>query len=1646
MKIIKCFFRLSILLFLFSSCGSKTEISEESEFWKYISAYTSGHISKHAAIRVMLANEVPGAEAGKEITGDAFEFSPKIKGKTSWIDNRTIEFRPDEPLKGDQEYTATFHLEKFVEVEKKELEKFVFKFKTAKQAIGVLIGFPVISNSGELILNGELRLTDRDDLEKIQKTLSLKSDDFKDLKIEWNEFKAEGTGYSYHFSILGATQNDQEKRLFVVYDGSPIGAGNKGEEEIIVPVIQGLQLVGHKVVNGEDAHIEFYFNAPLQQKQDFTSSEKVTLTFVQEGSLLKVYPSKIFFDKKKLTLSKNLRSVQNSKPEEDIQVNISFQSIKPEIKLIGNGVILPGAQGVTIPFQTVSLRAVDVYVLKIFESNVFQFLQVNQLNQDHEMKRVARPVMKKTIKLDEDKLMDLSTWHTFSLDLSELVQQEPGAIYRVVFCMKKSYALYPCSSENTEEIVNETTEYDEWDSNIPNSYYSDYYDYDYYYDDDQVYSWDDPCNSSYYTHNKRIVQTNILASNLGVIAKASENNKFFAAVTNILTTVPESDAEVIFYNYQQQVIASAKTDSEGFVEIPLNIKPFFLEVKKNNQHGYLRLDGGSSLSLSNFDVSGAQYTKGLKGFIYGERGVWRPGDTLHVTFIIQDEDKVLPKDHPVTMEFKNPRNQIHAKQMQKYNGSTFYVFQIPTTNDVPTGQWDMKIRVGGSVFSKTFWIETVKPNRLKINLDVNTDVIRTGSVQRFTIQSAWLHGAKASNKEADVKVKYRKSRTNFPDYKEYIFDSPLFNEFTSEEKVIFEGKTDAEGMAIFTEEMPDVKNAPGILQADFTTRVFEGEGDFSVNYKTIPFSPYKTYVGLRIPKAQNPWGILYTNKTQTFDMVVVDEKGKLSDSDDLEFTVYKLDWRWWWDGGSDRNLAYYMNNEYSKEYLSRNVSTTKGKARVTIEVTNSDWGRYLVCVKDKKSGHLTGTVVYFDWEDWLGRSSKENPAGATMLTFSTDKEKYSVGEKVKVTLPTTQKGRALVTIENRSRVISAQWVEMNGSNSTFEMEVTSEMSPNAYIYVTFLQPHSNTGNDLPIRLYGVKNILVDDKNSHLYPVVKMPDVLEPEKEFTVNVSEKEGKEMTYTLAIVLDLTNFKTPDPHPNFYVREALGVSTWDMYNFVIGAYGGKIEQLFAIGGDMSLKNTDEDKTNSRFKPVVKFIGPVTLQAGKTNTHKITLPPYFGSVRTMVIAGNTSNAYGNTEKTVKVQSPVMVMATLPRVAGPNEEIALPVNVFAMEDKIKDVTVTISSGNLLKPIGSTSQKLSFEKAGDKVVTFQLKAGNAIGKETVKVKAASGSKTAEYEVVLEVRNPNPRVTETQSIVLQTGEKKDLAYQLIGSAGTNTLTLEISRIPSLNLEKRLSYLIGYPHGCAEQTTSKGFPQLYLPTLMSMSQKDAAEGEQNVKSTVQKLTQMQRSDGAVVYWMGGNYTYDWVTTYAGHFMIEAKNNGYNVPASFLSSWAEYQKQKASAWSASKNNQNDLEQAYRLYTLALYGKPEAGAMNRLREAGNLSTVAAWRLAAAYALDGKPEVAQKLIAGLPNQIENYSAFNNNTFGSSLRDHAMILETLVLLKDHENALKQAQIISKQLNEESWYSTQTTAYALLAMSKFAGLTKADKDIQVSYTKR
>jgi uncharacterized protein YfaS (alpha-2-macroglobulin family) len=695
---------------------------------------------------------------------------------------------------------------------------------------------------------------------------------------------------------------------------------------------------------------------------------------------------------------------------------------------------------------------------------------------------------------------------------------------------------------------------------------------------------------------------------------------------------------------------------------------------------------------------------------------------------------------------------------------------------------------------------------------------------------------------------------------------------------------------------------------------------------------------------------------------------------------------------------------------------------------------YLIRIKDVETGHSTGKIIYVDWSNWSERLQQTNPTEAAMLSFTADKTNYKAGEDATLTIPTMSDGHALISFENGSKALKTVWINTKKGQTRYTFKIDETMAPNVFVNVTLLQRHSQTLNDLPIRMYGAIPLNVDNPETILKPVISMPDKIRPETQSSVTVSEASGKEMTYTVAIVdeglLDITNYKTPNPHETFYAREALGVKTWDLFDYIIGAYGSGLERILSIGGD-GTAGTNRNVSVNRFKPVVKFMGPYHLDAGDKQTHTFTLPQYIGSVKAMVIAGH-NGSYGRAEKVVAVKKPLMILATLPRVLGPSEKIQLPVTVFAMENNIKTVSIQVQSNAFSNLAGNNQKTITFSKTGDQLVIFDLSVKDFVGVGKVRIIARSGSETAAYDVELNVRNPNPPVTKTQEKELKPGESWNTPYIAIGINGTNKATLEVASIPPLNLTKRLSYLIEYPYGCVEQTTSSAFPQLYLNQLLDLTPRQKAESERNIKATINRLNGFQVSGGGLSYWPGTGDADEWCTNYAGHFMLAAQAKGYSLPLGFIDQWKKYQKQKAVTWAPDpkKFYGDDLNQAYRLYLLALARSPELGAMNRLREFKYLSVEAKWRLAAAYKLSGQPEIGLQMIAGLPLTIKPYNSMYG-TYGSDLRDEAMILETLTLLNQQQKASGLLHTVATRLSEDSWYSTQTTAYSLIAIAQYCG---------------
>ncbi len=1648
-------FLLLLPVLLLHSCSEevKKKIRVNPEFASYIGAYTSGIISKESTIKIQLAEDYEGeVNMDEPIYEDLFHFEPEVEGEAWWINQNTIEFVPYEEFMSGQQYEVNFQLSELMEVPE-EMEVFSFNFSTIDQNFMVYVdGLSTyeFSNLKRQKLEGRVITADMADSSAVEKTLSAYQGG-KELKVTWNH----SGGLVHRYVVEEVSRSKLASSVKLFWNGGPIGVHEKFEKEVEVPALGDFKVTSMSVVHEPEQYVRIHFSDPLKPNQNLNGLITVegisNLRYNIEGHEVHVYLPHWVSGVKLVTVNPGVRNSNGYKMINSDAIDLVFEGIKPEVRLVGNGVIIPNTpEGLLFPFEAVNLRAVDVYITKVFQSNVLQFLQVNDLEGDYQMKRVSREVLRKRVDLNERSNVNLHEWNRFQLELSEIVEVEPGAIYQVEIRFKKEYSVYGCDGDELDAPLAELTfdEEEEWNEDGWDSYdywYDyDYWDYDYSYDYDER---DNPCDHSYY--RDKSVKSNVLASDIGIIAKAGGDKVMHIFLNDIRTTDPITGATIEFYDYQQQLLGSTSTDSKGMAALKLNKKPFVVIAKKGGQRGYLKLRDGESLSLSKFDVEGETVQNGVKGMIYTERGVWRPGDSIYVSFMLEDKEHILPAKHPVTFEFYNPHGQLVSRKNTSKNVNGLYDFRTATLPEDITGDYMAKVSVGNRSFTEYLKVETVKPNRLKIYLDFEKERLsKADPSNEGSISVKWLHGAIAKNLRAKIDLTVNSRYTSFKKFKNYIFDDPL-KSFNTESQTVFDERVDENGEAIIDPEIHIGGNAPGMLTANFVTKVYEEGGGFSIDRHAISYSPYTSYVGVQVPKGKLYQGTLQTDIDHYIDVATVDADGNPISKKDVEVKVYKIQWRWWWDS-YDNDLASYIAKSSTIPILNKKISTKNGKGGFKLRVNRPEWGRYIVQVTDKESGHSTGKIIYIDWPYWA-RSERTSAENATMLNFSTDKENYSVGDVVKLSFPSSSNGKAVIALESGTKVVKKFMVDTKKGETRFEFKTTADMAPNVFVHVSLLQPHSITENDLPIRLYGVAPIMVENPGTHFTPVIKMADVLRPESEAKITISEEKGKEMTYTLAVVdeglLDLTGFKTPDPWNHFYAKEALGVKTWDMYDEVMGAFGTEMNKLLAIGGDGSYGAKKPTKAN-RFEPMVRFIGPFHLKPGAKKTHTIDVPNYVGSVRVMVVAGQDEK-YGNAQKTVPVRSPLMVLGTLPRVVGPTERVFLPVNVFAMEKHVKNVTVKIEANDKFKVLGSNQKNIKFSKPGDEVVNFELEVLEKIGIGKVKIIATSGKEVAKHEIELDVRTPNPQVSDVYEGVIDPGQTWNPEVLFKGIKGTNTATIELTSFPPLNLDQRLKYLIRYPHGCIEQTTSSVFPQLALNKVMNLNNDARVQVDQNIKAGIERLRLFQTLEGGFSYWPGQSEDSDWGTNYAGHFMLEAESMGYHLPNGMKKRWIKYQSKQAKNYNVSSSSYyngpaqyDDLSQAYRLYTLALANAPELGAMNRMREMSNLSLAAKWRLAAAYQLVGQKEVAFQLVRGLTSEVPEYKELAY-TYGSDVRDEAMILETMVLMKDRNKAGALAKKLAEEMNSEEWMSTQTTAYCLLAMSKYLNSSGVDKTMRFTY---
>ena len=1585
---------LVALFAVLAACQPKPSAeSPDPVFGSYINAYTGGMVPEGNAIRIELASPVPMENQ----TGGLFSFKPALKGTERWLSPTVVEFVP-EALKDGTVYEGSFQLGKVADVKEAECKVFPFTIQAMPKTATLTLDGITIQDGARL--EGTIQLS----VPAPQEDITLTVEPSVPVKIT-------GEGNHYRFETEGIARKDGD--MSVKVNLAVKGFHEVEPLQVVIPTAGDFKVIDARMVSGGNPCVEVRFSEPL----DASAAQEGILELsgvVRQVVDIKDNCARIYFEADprqdiSLVVHRSVKSTGGLTLPEDFRTEFPAPDPAPAVEIPLEGNILPDESNLILPFRAVNLYAVDLRIIKIYENNVLLFLQENGLDGESDLRRAGRLVYSRQIPLTGGPSRDLHAWNDYSIDLSGLFKQEPGAIYRIRLSFRQEYSLF--GGKEAPQMIpirsngRPTEEEDAvWD--VQNTYWWENF------VNWNDYRWEDrnnPDKPTYYMASERFPVVNLLSSDIGLLAQYADGNTLWAAATDLGDATPSADVDLEAYDFQLQRIGTAKTDGKGLAEINVSRKPFVLLARKGKTVGYLRLADGYEKSLSRFDVGGQRIQKGLKAFVYGERGVWRPGDTLYVTTILSDKLQRLPEGHPATLELYTPEGQFYTRMVS--NGQDgFYTFPIATSAEDPTGWWNAYVKVGGSAFHKSLHVEAIKPNRLKVNLNLPGDILQAGTRTTARISSAWLTGIPASGLKASATMTLSKGPVSFPGFEGYVFRNPA-STFEASEHTLFQTTLSGEGTADTAFDLPAAKDAPGLLQAFIVTSVLENGGDESFTTQTIPYSPFPAYVGVKLPSD----GELETDKDHTVRVAVVDASGKRLAGRELEYRVFKLNWSWWWEKDPS-SLQSFVSGRNAAPVASGKLTSGNQDATFTLRADEADWGCYLVYVRDVAGGHAAGQTVIIDWPSYRGRAGRNDPDAVSMLTFSTDKESYRSGEKATVYIPAAKGGHALVSLENGAGVISREWVAVkDGKDTPYSFTVTPDMAPNFYVHITLVQPYGQAQNDLPLRLYGVKRLLVENPASHLQPVIKVADTVAPEERFTIQVSEKDGKPMTYTLAVVdeglLDLTAFKTPDPWEALYKTEALGVKTWDLYDQVVGAYAGRFSPMLSIGGDQ--ENIVAARKDNRFNPVVKFLGPFTLGKG-TRKHEIKLPMYVGSLRIMVVAGH-DGAYGKADKTVAVKSPLMVLMSLPRQVATGESIVLPVNLLTQDNQVKEAKVTVKAEGALQVEGPAQTTVKLEKEGDQVVRFALKATRE-GSAKVTVTAEGSPHKAHETIDIQVVHPNPETVTVRQERLAGGGTVSF------DAGDGA-TLELAGFPAVDAAGLFRTMKNYPYNCTEQLSSRGLTMLHLLPLLSTA--DAEQARSLIPGIIRQLYGRQRSDGGFAYWNGANRSDTWASSMAGQFLAEAAAAGFEVQPSVIGNWKRFQGNLSQAYRYAGNAVfNQIDECYRLYTLAVAGAPSNAAMNRLKESGGLDSRAAWMLAAAYAVSGKTKQAQELMS---KECSGEYGVADFTFGSSLRDKALVLQVFALTDNLGQAIPTALEVAESINKGS-YSTQEAAFASVAMDR------------------
>ncbi|MBI1386528.1 MAG: alpha-2-macroglobulin family protein [Rhizobiales bacterium] len=1129
-----------------------------------------------------------------------------------------------------------------------------------------------------------------------------------------------------------------------------------------------------------------------------------------------------------------------------------------------------------------------------------------------------------------------------------------------------------------------------------------------------------------------------VVSDLGLMALQGGKG-VHAFVRSLATAEPVAGATVRLVARNNEVLGEASSDASGHVHFAGGLAtgkggmaPAVL-IAENGPGDFAFLDlTANAFDLTDRGVAGRAQPGPLDGFLFAERGVYRPGETVHLTALLRRDDTTAAPSMPVTLVVTRPDGVEHAREAVADMGAGGRTLDLALPAAAMTGTWSVAALAdpkAPALATTAFLVEDFVPERLGLELDATDPTVAASRAARLAVAGRYLYGAPAAGLRLSGDILVRTRSGGLPGYEGFAFG--LDDEEFSAQRAELPANlaTDVGGTAEITVALPDLAQSSRLLEARVAVTMTEPGGRAITRDIVLPIEPERALVGVRSNFASGEIG---AGRNASFDVVTLDAAGRRSAETGLVWTLFRLERHYQW---YNRDGSWgYESVTFPTQVASGTLATSPdAPARFEAPV---EYGRYrLEVVSATPGGPATGVTFTAGW--WS--ADADTPE---VLDVALDKPRYAAGETATLTVASPSAGKLVVAVLGDD-VLATSTHDVTAGSQTVSVPVGQDWGAGVYVAAMHYRPMDEAAKRMPSRAIGIRWLALDQAPLTLEPVVTLENQVRGNRTLTVPVSvgqPRPGETVRAVVAAVdvgiLSLTRYETPDPAGWFYGQRRLAMDIRDLYGRLIDGMRAS-RGAVRSGGDGGEGALSMQGSPPVEKPLALFSGIVEVDADGNANVDLDLPPFNGTVRIMVVAWSETRV-GSSSRDLIVRDPVTLTLTTPRFLTLGDQARLSLDLHNVDAPSGAFAVRVSAedaDNTSRAVGDQTATL---ETGARQLVPVLVDARKVGPMFLEVRVSGpGDVDIARRVAIDVKAPAPSVRrQSRQQIAANGGRLTIDAALFGDliAERSRVTIATGPAALLDVPSILVSLDRYPYGCAEQTTSRALPLLYLSSVsarIGLAGDDAVRAR--VADAITNLAGMQSSSGEFGLWapVGGDL---WLTSYVTDFLTRAKEEGYAVQDRVLSNALDRLQNFVTYTNEVSGGGGSL--AYALYTLARNGRAPIGdlryyADTKLDEFS--SPLAKTHLGAALAMMNDRERAGTVFASALESLqaeELKPSLTRTDYGSLLRDGAQMLTLAgerfdAGLGTGGDIVRLSQLVRRALDRTTHTSTQENAWLLMA---------------------